>query len=108
MEQLNRGDQIFSDQHVSSLEGKHFNARGQQNTFLSHKGGTIFCDAATGFIHLKHQMRFTGSETALEMLGFEREAEQAGVTIKGHNTDNGVCTSREILTKLQEHEIEWG
>ena len=34
------------------------------------------------------------------MLSFEREASTVGVAIKGYNTDNGVYTAKEILSKL--------
>ena len=74
---------------------------GQQQSSLSYKGGTIFCDAATGYIFLKHQVSFTGMETAQSMMALQREAEQLGITIKGYNTDNGVYTAKQILQQLQ-------
>ena len=35
------------------------------------------------------------------MLSFERDSSSVGVEIKGHNTDNGVHTAKEILERLQ-------
>ena len=46
-------------------------------------------------------MSFTGGETQKSMLSFERESAAVGVTIKGHNTDNGVHTAKEILERLE-------
>ena len=100
-EQLSRGDRIFSDQYASSVLGKNFNARGHQQSTASYKGGTIFCDAATGYIHLEHQISFTGEETGQSMMALQREAEQLGFSIKGYNTDNGVYTAQQILQQLQ-------
>ena len=100
-EQLSPGDRIFSDQYVSSTLGKNFNGRGQQQSNLSYKGGTIFCDAASGYIYLQHQVSFTSTETVCSLLTFERESAQVGVTIKGYNTDNGVYTAKELTTMLQ-------
>ena len=37
------------------------------------------------------------------MLSFEREAATVGVEIKGYNTDNGVYTAKEILSKLNKN-----
>ena len=94
------GDRIFSDQFVSSVPGKNFNGRGQQSANHSYKGGTIFGDAATGYLSIKHQLGFTASETITSLLAFERESTEVGVHIKGYNTDNGVYVAKEIIKKL--------
>ena len=33
---------------------------------------------------------------------FERESAEVGVTIQGHNSDNGVCTAKELTEKLHQ------
>ena len=99
-EQLVPGQRIFSDQYVSSLPGKHFNGRGHLNSTRGFKGGTIFCDAASGFMSIHHQQSFTGHETIQSMLAFERESAEIGVFIHGYNTDNGVYTAKTLIDKL--------
>ena len=61
----------------------------------------MFYDAASSYISLHHQISFTGGETQQSMLSFERESAAVCVTIKGHNTDNGVHTAKEILERLE-------
>ena len=95
------GSLIFSDQYVSSVPGKHFNGKGQLCSTKGFNGGTIFCDAASGFLSIHHQQTFTSHETLQSMLSFEREAAEVGVDIKGYNTDNGVYTAKQIMNKLQ-------
>ena len=73
---------------------------GQQSANHSYKECTIFCDAATGYLSIKHQLGFTASETITSLLAFERESAEVGVHIKGYNTDNGVYVAKEIIKKL--------
>ena len=100
-EQLIPGERVFSDQLVCSTPGRHCNGRGQQIGNLPCKGSTVFCDAASSTIRIFHQVSFTGGETQKSMLSFERESAAVGVTIKGHNTDNGAYTAKEILERLE-------
>ena len=62
-EQLLPGQRIFSDQYVSSVPGRNYNGRGQSQSQLSYKGGKVFVDAASSFMHLEHQLGFTAIET---------------------------------------------
>ena len=102
-EQLSPGQRIFSDQHVSSVHGRNFNGRGQCQTGADFKGGTVFCDAASSFISIHHQVGFTGHETVRSKLTFEREASAVGNTIQSHNTDNGICTAKEFNLELEKN-----
>ena len=99
-EQLIPGQRMFSDQLVCSTPGRHCNGRGQPLSTLPHRGGTVFCDAASGYISLHHQVSFTAHETQQSMLSFERESAAVGVEVKGYNTDNGVYTAKDILARL--------
>ena len=100
-EQSIPGERVFSDQLVCSTPGRHCNGRGQQIGNLPHKGSTVFCDAASSEMAIHQQIGFTGGETQKSMLSFERESAAVGVEIKGHNTDNGVYTAKEILERSQ-------
>ena len=70
-DKLKPGDLVFSDQRVSSLEGQNFNARGQTLRHMKFKGGTVFCDSASGCMFLVHQVGFTDQETVQSKLKFE-------------------------------------
>ena len=66
-------DLVFSDQYESRLDGRVFTYKGASLRTETYKGGTIFCDAASGFISLHNQTTFTSEETILSKLKFERE-----------------------------------
>ena len=93
-DQLFPGQRIFSDQYVSSVPGRNYNGRGQSQSQLTYKGGTVFADAASSYISLHHQMGFTAHETILSKIPFEREASNVGVNVSEYSTDNGVYTSK--------------
>ena len=76
------------------------------NSTISFQGGTIFCDAASGYLSIYHQQSFTAHETTQSLLGFEREGAEVGINIQGYQTDNGVYTAQNLTRKLQEnHQI---
>ena len=96
------GKRIFLDQYVSSVEDKNFNGRGQTQSQLTYKGGTIFVDAASSYISIHHQLGFTATETIRAKIAFEREAAFVGNQITGYNTDNGVYTAKEFTKHLEQ------
>jgi hypothetical protein len=73
-EQLQLGQHVFTDQYGSSTEGCNFTGQCHTQTSLAYKDGTIFCDAASSFISIHHQVGFTATETIRSKLTFEREA----------------------------------
>jgi hypothetical protein len=66
-----------------------------------YKGGTVFVDAASSFMSIHHQIGFTAVETIKSKLVFEREAASVGNQVQQYNTDNGVYTSKEFTTQLE-------
>ena len=99
----NLGQRVFSYQYVSSVPGRNFNGRGQQQSTLCYKGGTVFADAASSFISLHHQLGFTANETIHYKLVFEREAASIGNDINEYNTDNGVYTAKDFTLELEKN-----
>jgi hypothetical protein len=99
-EQLIPGQRIFSDQYVSSAPGRIYNGRGQNQSSLTYKGGTVFADAASSYISLHPQVGFTATETIKSKIAFEREATTFGAKVQQYNTDNGMCTSKEFVEEL--------
>ena len=97
---LKPGDLVFSDQYDSHLEGRVFTYKGSSLKHEVYRGGTIFCDAASGFVSIHHQQTFTSDETILSKMKFEREAMGLGVETRRYCTDNGVYTSRDFLKQI--------
>ena len=94
------GDLVFTDQLVSSLTGRYYNDKGQQNTNYLYRGATIFWDAASHFIYLNNQVGFTAYETIESKVKFEREANSVGVKVKQYSTDNGVYQAQDFLKNV--------
>lgn len=101
-EKLEPGQLIFSDQYESRLPGRAFTSKGYESSSLKYGGGTLFIDAASGFIFASHQVGQTAAETIESKMRFEREALTAGVTVQAYHTDNGVFTSKEFMRELGE------
>ncbi len=100
LNKLEPGDLVFSDQYESRLEGRNFTARGHSLSSQKYRGGTLFCDAASGKVSVIHQVGLTGTETVQAKLQFEREAASVGVSVQDYCTDNGIYTSKEFSSEL--------
>ena len=96
------GDLVFSDQYVCSQDGRYYNPQGRMNTQQTYKGGTVFFDAASKYIHVTNQVGFGAYETINAKLEFKKEAQGVGIEVKKYCTDNGVYTSREFQGNLNE------
>ena len=101
-DKLTPGELIFSDQYESPLLGRQFSARGNDVSSQKYRGGTIFCDAASGKLTVIHQVGLTATETVQAKLRFEREAAGVGVQVKSYCTDNGIYTSQEFARELDQ------
>ena len=99
-EKLQPGDLVFSDQYESSLGGQIYSTRGHPQHSFKFKGGTLFCDAASGFIFIEHQVTLSSTETIGSMMNFEIETLSLGMEVKQYQTDNGIYTSKEYLKEL--------
>jgi hypothetical protein len=100
-DQTKPGQRIFVDQYESRVPGRTYASRGGSSS-LKFVGGTLFYDAASGFISVHHQHSFTAAETVQSKMRFEQEALQAGVAVDCYHTDNGVFKAREFLQELSE------
>ena len=99
-EKLEPGQLIFMDQYESRLPGRAFTSQGLPSSSLKYGGGTLFLDAASGYINVSHQVGQTAAETIESKMKFEREALTCGVTVQSYHTDNGVFTSKEFMREL--------
>jgi len=65
-----------------------------------YRGGSIFCNAASSYIHIKHQVTLTSYETIAAKVNFKKLVIEAGVTVMAYHTDNGIYCSSEFLKEL--------
>ncbi len=68
---LQPGQVIFSDQYQTNVPGKPMKNKDGTGTTQPYQGGTIFCDAASGYVHVEHQVGLTSYETIASKLSFD-------------------------------------
>ena len=91
---------VFSDQYESGMPGRSFKGRGLATSEGNYTGGTLFCDAASGYIYVSHQVALTTAETIQSKMKFECYALHSGVRICGYHTDNSIYTSSKFMKEL--------
>jgi hypothetical protein len=99
-DKLGLGDLVFSDQYESHTPGHIFGLRGAHIPSQKYCRGTLFTDAASGFIGIQHQQNLSAAESIRAKQAFERDAMTAGVSILDYHTDNGIYTLQEYLKEL--------
>ena len=86
---LQPGERIFVDHYESDTRARLAHTYGCERKASQYKGGTIFYDAATGYIKTYHQTTFYAKETIQSKHRFEADIAQCGVTVQTYRTDNG-------------------
>lgn len=94
------GQLIFTDQFESRVPGRAFTTTGLPNSNVLYTGGTIFIDAASGFVHVSPQVGQTAAETIDSKHRFERDAASSGVIVQAYHSDNGIYKSKEFMAAL--------
>ena len=84
--------------------GQNFSRQGHLQTRADFRVRTIFCNAATCYMYIKHQVGFTAHEIVLAKLDFKREASKVGVKVTSYMSDNCVYTSNEFGHALENKE----
>ena len=98
--QLEPGQTIFMDQLESRLRGRLFHTAGKEPEADRFCGSTVFCDAASGYLHVEHQVTLNASDTINAKTSFERHLAELGVNASGYHTDNGVFKSAAFTQEL--------
>ena len=97
---LRPGQRVFCDQLESRILGRLLHTAGREQDKDKYKGTTLFCDGASGYIHVEHQVSFSAADTIMALESFEREASRMGVTIDSYLSDNGIFKSRAFVDKI--------
>ena len=97
------GQTVFMDQLESRLKGRLLHTAGREPEQDRFCGTTLFCDAASHYIYVEHQVTLNSSDTINAKTSFERTLLEMGVTVDGYHTDNGVFKSHAFTRELAEN-----
>ena len=85
---LSPGDCISMDQYVCRKPGRLAHTFGKEDKSLRYSGGTIFCDHASQYIWINHQISLRVGDTLQGKHAFEKFALEYGVKFKSFHADN--------------------
>ena len=96
------GQLVFMDQLESQARGCRMHTKGHERQIDKFCGSTVFCDAASHFISVQHQVNLMAAETLKAKAMFERQSQEYGVKVEAYHSDNGIFTARDFVGKLME------
>ena len=100
IDQLKPGSRVFCDQLESHVKGRLLHTQGRELDRDRFCGSTVFCDAASNYIHVEHQVTLSAYETISSKTKFEQLAKEMGVTIDSYHTDNGVFKAQAFMEEI--------
>jgi hypothetical protein len=86
-ENLNPGKRVSVDHFECRQLGRTFDSYGKASS-EQYKGGCIFVDHGSGYLHVEHQLGFSAIETIRAKQNFEKRALDCGVVIQSYLTDS--------------------
>ena len=98
---LRPGSSVSVDHFESRLKGRTYTSYGK-TTSDQYIGGCIFVDHMSGYIHVGHQLGFSGSETIRVVQEYEKLAFDHGVVVDQYKADNGVFKARKFVAHVRE------
>ena len=99
-DKLAPGELVFMDQLESRVPGRRIHTAGRERNYEKFCGSTVFCDAASHFIAVEHQVNLTAAETLKAKAVFERIGKDCGVEIQSYHADNGIFKAKEFTAEL--------
>ena len=100
---LKPGLQVSVDHFESRLLGRTFDSYGKASS-ATNKGGCIFVDHCSGFLHVEHQLGFSAVETVRAKQAFEQLAMHHDVVIESYLTDSGAFKAKVFVNHIRSHE----
>jgi hypothetical protein len=101
-DKLFAGQRVFVDHFVCSTNGRLRTSRGATLEKDMYKGGVIFVDAATKFIHVEPLVHLNTHETLAAVQKFEALLQDFGVVVQEYRSDQGgAFTSKGFAEKLR-------
>ncbi len=86
VENLKPGVQVYHFE--SRLLGRTFDSYGKASS-ATYKGGSIFVDHCSRFLHVEHQLGFSAVESIRAKQVYEQMAIHYGVVVESYLTDSG-------------------
>ena len=102
VDHLKPGTQVSVDHFESRLLGRTFDSYGKASSD-TYKGGCIFVDHGTGYMHVEHQLGFSAVETVRAKQNFELMAVGNGVLVESYLTDSGAFSAAKFVKQIREH-----
>jgi hypothetical protein len=84
------------DQYESAVQGRIHLSRGQESFRQKFGGSTLFCDHASGYVQVHHQVSLRASDTIRSKQKFERDIRSCGVTVDEYHGDNSIFLAKEV------------
>ena len=88
------------DQLESRVRGRRIHTAGRESELERFCGSTMFCDAASHFLFVHHQVNLTAAETLKGKARFERKSSDFGVEIQSYHANNGIFKAQEFTNEL--------
>ena len=98
--QLQPGQRVFTDQLESRVRGRLLHTAGREQESDKFCGSSVFVDAASGYIHIEHQVSLSATDSINAKTSFERMAKEVGVIVEQYHTDNGIYKSKAYVQEL--------
>ena len=101
-EHLAPGARVSVDHFESRLLGRTRDSYGKPSSD-KYKGGCIFVDHGTGYLHVEHQLGFSAVETIRAKQSFESMAFEHGVVTQSYLTDSGAFKANAFVQQIRDH-----
>ena len=101
-EHLEPGARVSVDHFESRVLGRTKDSYGKA-TSEKYKGGAIFVDHGTGYLHVEHQLGFSAVETIRAKQAYENMAFEHGVVIQSYLTDSGAFKANAFVQHIRDH-----
>ena len=102
VDHLKPGTQVSVDHFESRLLGRTFDSYGNASSD-TYKGGCIFVDHGTGYMHVEHQLGFSAVETVRAKQNFELMAVGNGVLVESYLNDSGAFSAAKFVKQIRKH-----
>ena len=101
-EHLGPGVRVSVDHFESRILWRTRDSYGEPSSD-QYKGGCIFVDHGTGYLHVEHQLRFSAVETIRAKQSYENMDFEHGVVVQSYLTDSGSFKANAFVQHICEH-----
>ncbi len=91
---------VSVDHFESRLIGRTFDSHGKALS-ATYKGGCIFVDRCSEYLHVEHQLGFYAVETVRAKQAYEQMALQHGVVVESYLTDSGAFKANKFIQHIR-------